>query len=121
MLQSVNFWNRLLIFLRIRRDWVNEIDFAPPAFDSTPHEYDALRDDGVVLQCCVYCGAGRYHAIHTQKVGYCHHPGWMSCPGCDPNRKLDPMPKNVLQKPGPWGQIYARSLEEEQRRTDGER
>jgi hypothetical protein len=107
-------WNRLLIFLHLRRDWVNELDCAPPAFDSVPHEYDSLRDDGVVLTCCVHCGGGPRHAIH-KAPGYCHHPLWMRCPACDPKRKLDSMP-------GPWGKVHARSLEEEQRRTDnGER
>jgi hypothetical protein len=60
----VKLWKRLLIFLHIRRDWVNEIELAPPAFDSVPHDYDCLRDDGKPLTYCAKCGGGSRHPIH---------------------------------------------------------
>jgi hypothetical protein len=65
----VKLWNRLLIILHLRRDWANEIDLAPPAFDSVPHVYDSLRSDGVILTCCAQCGGGPKHSIHSSGVG----------------------------------------------------
>jgi hypothetical protein len=58
-------WNRLLIFLHLRRDWVNELDCAPPAFDSIPHVYDP-EFDGKILTYCAQCGGGPRHPIHTR-------------------------------------------------------
>jgi hypothetical protein len=117
----VKLWNRLLIFLCLRRDWVNEIDFAPPAFDSVPHEYDLLRSDGVVLTYCALCGGGPKHPIHTglairAQLRLMHRTGCMT-PASDPHRP----PIMDACKPRPWGRIYASSLEEEHRRADAER
>lgn len=58
-------WNRLLIFLHLRRDWANEIELAPPAFDSNPHAYDPEMD-GKTLTYCATCGGGPKHPIHTK-------------------------------------------------------
>jgi len=99
----VKLWNRLLIFLHLRPDWDNP-DLTPPAFDSAPHTYDPYID-GKTLTYCAACGGGRLHAIHTKPI----------TPASDPHR---PPMVDRSGKPGPWGQIYARSLEDEQRRTD---
>jgi hypothetical protein len=63
----VKLWNRLLLFLHFRRDWANEIDYAPPAFAENPHAYDAELD-GKTLNHCARCGAGRRHEIHKQEA-----------------------------------------------------
>ena len=61
-------WNRLLIFLHLRRDWANDFDHTPPAFgDVKPHRYDC-EIEGKVLKCCAECGGGRLHTIHTDYV-----------------------------------------------------
>jgi hypothetical protein len=60
-------WNRLLIFLHLRRDWAKEIDLAPPAFDSVPHVYDPFIN-GKMLTYCAECGGGPKHSIHTKHV-----------------------------------------------------
>ena len=58
------FWNRLLIFLHLRRDWVNETQINPPAFEGVaPHVYDPEMD-GKTLTFCAQCGAGPQHRIH---------------------------------------------------------
>ena len=55
-------WNNLLVFLRLRTDWMNP-DNAPPAFSATPHKYVDMPD----LKCCPKCGGGRLHKIHEVK------------------------------------------------------
>ena len=88
-------WNRLLIFLHLRRDWANETELTPPAFDSNPHTYDP-GINGKTLTYCAQCGGGPKHAIHAAGV------------------------KLVVSKLDPWGQITTRSLKAEQRRADAE-
>ena len=73
-------WNRLLIFLHLRRDWANELDFTPPAFDSVPHDYDPNIHDSIysvengwyfvdrTLPYCAKCGGGPRHPIHTRQA-----------------------------------------------------
>ena len=58
-------WNRLLIFLHLRRDWLNDFDFTPPAFAEPLHVYDSELD-GKTLNCCALCGGGPKHPIHTK-------------------------------------------------------
>ena len=58
------FWNRLLIFLHLRHDWLNETQINPPAFEGVaPHAYDPEMD-GKTLTFCAQCGAGPQHRIH---------------------------------------------------------
>jgi hypothetical protein len=61
-------WNRLLIFLHLRRDWVKELELTPPAWPSNPHPYDPVLDNGKVLAYCAECGGGPRHPIHTEKA-----------------------------------------------------
>jgi len=50
-------FHRLLCFLGIR----NKFDYAPPGLGpEVPHPYSQAD----ALQCCLYCGGGRLHAIH---------------------------------------------------------
>lgn len=64
------FWNRLLILLHLRRDWVNELDLVPPAFDNVaPHAYDPEMN-GKVLTYCAQCGGGPKHGIHNVRSPY---------------------------------------------------
>ena len=56
-------WNRLLIFFHLRRDWANETEHTPPAFDTGPHAYDPNMD-GKTLTYCAVCGGGPKHSIH---------------------------------------------------------
>ena len=86
-------WNRLLIFLHIRRDWANETERTPPAFDSIPHAYDPQLN-GRTLSYCAECGGGWRHPIHQVKP---------MTPASDPHR-----PPIV----DTWGNIRVRSLEE---------
>ena len=54
-----NRWHRLLLFLGVR----NEFDWAPPGLGpEVNHPYHAHDS----LQCCIYCGGGFRHPIHTE-------------------------------------------------------
>jgi hypothetical protein len=60
-------WNRLLIFLHLRRDWANETEHTPPAWPSNPHAYDPVVDDYKTAPYCAECGGGPRHPIHTRQ------------------------------------------------------
>lgn len=54
-------WNRLLIFLGLRIDYMDP-DNAAPGFDGIqPHPFEPHAS----LPCCRQCGGGRKHPIHA--------------------------------------------------------